>query len=73
MKLVRELALSAMRWPQWVSSGLLPNGRNLWLFGRWMGDSYSDNSRALFENVLENMPKVQAVRRTRNSGITVQR
>jgi len=33
----------------------------LWIFGAWGGDSYSDNSKYLFEYVSNNLPSINAV------------
>ena len=40
---------------------LLPRNKNIWLFGAWGGDSYSDNSKYLFEYVCNNLPYIKSV------------
>lgn len=41
------------RVPLFVSS-IIPKNRNLYIFGAWFGQKYSDNSKALFETALKN-------------------
>ncbi len=43
--------------------------KNLWLFGAWRAEKYSDNSKYLFEWVLKNHPHIHAVWITRNKTI----
>lgn len=42
---------------------------NIWLFGSWRGNKYSDNSKALFEYILQNEKKISPIWITRNSKI----
>lgn len=34
---------------------------NLWLFGAWEGNNYSDNSKYVFEYVNKHMPHINSV------------
>jgi CDP-glycerol glycerophosphotransferase len=43
--------------------------KNIWLFGSWNGETYNDNSKYLFEYVVENFPSIEAVWITKNSQI----
>ena len=43
--------------------------KNIWLFGSWNGETYSDNSRYLFEYVVVKYPNVEAVWITKNENI----
>lgn len=43
--------------------------KNLWIFGAWRGQKYSDNSKYLFEWILKNHPEIDAVWITRNATI----
>ena len=45
---------------------LLPKNQNLWVFGSWLGEKYTDNSKYLFEYVCKNHPELRAVWLTRN-------
>ena len=42
---------------------------NIWLFGSWGGENYSDNSKYLFEYISENYPNINAVWITKNLNI----
>jgi CDP-glycerol glycerophosphotransferase (TagB/SpsB family) len=46
---------------------LLPKNRNLWVFGSWQGEKYTDNSKYLFEYVCKNRPELRAVWLTREN------
>ena len=43
--------------------------RNVWLFGAWRGNKYSDNSKALFEYVLKNEKSISPVWITKNRSV----
>jgi len=45
----------------YLISVIVPKRKNLWVFGAWMGETYSDNSKYLFEYVIKNYPEIQAV------------
>lgn len=45
--------------PVWHIQKLHRRDLKVWLFGSWFGQKYSDNSRAMYEYVLENEPSVQ--------------
>lgn len=47
--------------PQWWMQALQKRDPYLWTFDAWSGTDYSDNPRALYEYVLANEPKIQAV------------
>jgi CDP-glycerol glycerophosphotransferase len=55
--------------PFWYFERLLPRDRHVWVFGSWFGKRYSDNSRAMYEYVLENCPDIKPVWITRDAGI----
>ena len=46
--------------------------KRIWLFGAWSGESYSDNSKYLFEYVVKNLPEVNAVWITKDISIKKQ-
>ena len=52
--------------PFWYFQRLLPRDRHIWVFGSWFGQRYSDNSRAMYEYVLENCPDIKPIWITRN-------
>jgi len=45
--------------PFWYFQRLLPRDKYIWVFGSWFGQRYSDNSRAMYEFVLENRPDIK--------------
>lgn len=52
--------------PFWHAQRLHKRNPNLWTFGAWSGERYSDNSRAFYEYVLANRPDIQCVWMTRS-------
>lgn len=55
--------------PLYCLIGILPRNKNLWIFGAWFGQRYSDNSRAFFEFVNKSHPEVKTVWISRNKNI----
>ncbi len=45
---------------------IVPKQKNLWVFGAWKGEKYSDNSKYLFEYVCTHCPEIQPIWVTRN-------
>ena len=43
--------------------------KNLWIFSAWEGKKYADNSKYLFEYVLEHHPKIKCVWQTQNEQV----
>lgn len=58
---IRHALRSMAALPQWWLQRLHHRDRNLWTFGAWDGLRYSDNSRALYEYVLEHHPEIHCV------------
>ena len=48
---------------------LRKRNNNIWIFGSWGGENYSDNSKYLFEYVVENFPEIEAIWITKNLDI----
>ena len=46
--------------PFWWLQLLIPRNKNLWIFGAWFGEKYSDNAKVLFEYVKTNNPEIKA-------------
>ena len=42
---------------------------NIWLFGSWNGESYSDNSKFFFEYVVKNHPTINPIWITKSKHI----
>jgi CDP-glycerol glycerophosphotransferase len=67
-KLIRTASLLLNLGLYWLAL-IFPKSSNLWIFGSWFGQSYSDNSRYLFEWVIENKPEIRAVWVTSNRAV----
>lgn len=55
--------------PFWWLQLLIPRNKNLWVFGAWFGEKYSDNAKVLFEYVKTNKPEIKALWLTRDKKI----
>ena len=55
--------------PFWWLQKLIIREKNIWVFGSWHGQTYSDNSRSLFEYVTENHKKILAIWLSRNKKV----
>lgn len=53
----------------WEFERFIPRNRNKWVFGAWFGDRYTDNSRAMYEYTIENLPQIKALWLTRNEDV----
>jgi len=53
----------------YLFSWIFPKDSNLWVFGAWFGDKYSDNSRYLYEYTLRNNKGINAIWITKNIGV----
>ena len=47
--------------PVWYLQKKNKRNPNLWIFGSWVGNSYSDNSKIVYEYVIENCKDIKAV------------
>lgn len=55
--------------PIWWLERLIPRSKKIWIFGAWYGEKYSDNSKWLFEYVLEHNPEIKAIWITKSDKI----
>lgn len=53
----------------WYLQRLIPRNKNRWIFGAWFGERYSDNSRSIYEYVLNNHPEIDALWVTKNEDV----
>jgi len=53
----------------YLISKLFPKDKNLWLFGSWFGNTFSDNSKYLYLYVLKNHPEIKACWVTKNDEV----
>lgn len=64
LKILRRLFISCFDFlliPLYYLIKFFPRDKNLWIFGAWFGQRYSDNSRAFFEFVNKNHPEIKAL------------
>jgi len=55
--------------PLYLLSRLVPRSPNIWVFGAWYGNQYTDNTSYLYEYVKETKPDIKAVWLTRNKHV----
>lgn len=53
----------------YLFSCIIPKNGNIWIFGSWGGEKYSDNSKYLFEYVNENHPEIRSIWIVKNKKI----
>lgn len=53
----------------YIYTSVIPKDNNLWLFGSWKGTTYNDNSKYVFEYVIEHHPEIKAVWITRKPDV----
>ena len=66
---IRNKLISFILLPLFWISYFIPKKKNLWVFGAWFGERYSDNSRYLFEYVNDNIPEISAVWLTKSKSV----
>lgn len=67
-KIIRYIGYILFR-PIWWLERLVPRNKHIWVFGAWYGQKYSDNSKWLYEYVLENEPKIRVIWITKNNNV----
>lgn len=55
--------------PFWWLQRLIPRYKNIWVFGAWYGNRFSDNSRYFYEYVIEHDLEIKPIWLTRNREI----
>ena len=70
-KILRYIGYILFR-PIWWLERLVPRSKNIWVFGAWYGQKYSDNSKWLYEYVMEHNPEIKVVWITKNKTICEQ-
>lgn len=63
---LKKLAQLAFQLPIYVGSLATKKDPNLWVFGSWKGELYNDNSKYLFEYIIENKKDIRAIWVTKN-------
>ena len=55
--------------PFWFIQKLIKRNSKIWVFGSWYGNNYTDNSRALFEYILNYRKDIRCIWLTNNKNI----
>lgn len=63
---LKKLAQLGIQIPIFISNLVVKKDSNLWVFGSWKGQLYNDNSKYLFEYILDNKQDINAIWVTKN-------
>ena len=66
---IKKLIKYTANLPSYFISNLFKKDKNLWIFGAWYGQSYSDNSKYFFEYINKNHPEIKAIWLSQNSAV----
>lgn len=66
MKKVVRILTYIINLPLYFISCLIPKDKNLWLFGAWFGERYSDSPKYLFEHLNKHHPEIRSVWLSKN-------
>ena len=69
MRILRKLIINILLYPMYIISLFIPKSKNIWVFGSWFGNSFSDNSRYLYEHVVNNEKKIIPIWLTKNQNV----
>ena len=58
---LNKLFFGVLLYPIYLLSKIIPKSENMWIFGAWYGNRYSDNTSYLFEYVIKEKKEVTAV------------
>ena len=58
--------------PIWIMERIIPRNDKIWIFGAWFGEKYADNSKYLYEYVVQNEKEIKAVWITKSKEIYAQ-
>ena len=61
MKQINKLFFGIIFYPLFIMSKLIPKSNNVWIFGAWYGNRYSDNTSYLFEYIYKEKLPVKAI------------
>ncbi len=69
IEMLRKLILYLLNLPIYIFSSLVKKDKNIWVFGAWYGENYSDNSKYLFEFVNKNYPNIRTIWLSKNRNV----
>ena len=58
---LNKLFFGVLLYPIYLLGKIIPKSENMWIFGAWYGNRYSDNTSYLFEYVIKEKKEVTAV------------
>ena len=58
---LNKLFFGVLLYPIYLLGKIIPKSENIWIFGAWYGNRYSDNTSYLFEYVIKEKKEVTAV------------
>jgi len=61
MKQINKLFFGILFYPLFIMSKLIPKSNDVWVFGAWYGNRYSDNTSYLFEYVNKEKLPIKAI------------
>ena len=61
MKQINKLFFGIIFYPLFIMSKLIPKSNNVWIFGAWYGNRYSDNTSYLFEYIHKEKLPIKAI------------
>ena len=64
-----KVTVAAVFLPFWYLELLIPRRKNLFVFGSFFGQRYNDNSRVLYEYILNNQPHIKPCWITKNKDV----
>ncbi len=67
--MIKKLLLYLINSPLYVLSKYIPKDGRVWIFGSWFGESYSDNSRYLYEYLNKHNPQIKAIWVSKNKEV----
>jgi len=60
-KTLKKLFFGIICYPIYLFSKLIPKSNNIWIFGAWFGEKYTDNPSYLYEYVNNKYPDIKSV------------
>ena len=58
---VNKLVFGILLYPLYLISRIIPKSDDVWIFGAWYGNRYSDSPSYLFEYVHQDIPEIRAI------------
>jgi CDP-glycerol glycerophosphotransferase (TagB/SpsB family) len=72
MNLLLRIILRVLLSPFLLLGFMIPTNKNIWIFGSWRGEKYSDNSKYLYEYIVENKKDIRPIWLTKEEKVLTQ-